>query len=298
MRFESHRRLAVIDAENGHADGKIVVTRNWAPGSFERQVMSKIDWVEIPAGEFSVGLDPSQQWQVQKRLGRAYHGLLDATMATYDIAHRIVPINTFYIARYPVTHAQMDEFLERYSHLLDERVQPSPPEPPHYPEESSWNLANLFSQEIGGRLPTALEWEKAARGIDGRIYPWGNEWDASRGNFTGDKGQPGYPTRAKGFIWTAKTPVDGYPSGASPYGVLDMVGNVSEWTATAKSTARTHQNGFVLKGQSVKDVSPPVWFWHIVALETVYPIDAAPVYIGFRPVRDHWERESWQGFRV
>ncbi len=264
----------------------------------ERQVMSRIEWIKIPAGEFTVGLDFHQHWKIQKQLGRVYRGLLDATMAMYSSTYRSVHLNTFYIARYPITHAQMDEFFKQYPHLMDERVQPLPLEPPDYPEESRWHLANLFSQWIGGRLPTALEWEKAARGTDGRLYPWGNEWDASRGNFTGSKDQPGYPASAKGFNWTAKTPVDGYPSGASPYGVFDMAGNVREWTATAKSIPRTPQEGFVLKGQSVKDVSPPVWFWHIVALETICSADTAPVYIGFRPVRDHWEHESWQGFRI
>jgi len=129
----------------------------------------------------------------------------------------------YLVGRHPVTVAQLRAFVRATGHPLGRPEAIDGPD--DYPATwVSWFEAEAFchwASRVSGRpvrLPSEPEWEKAARGTDGRVYPWGRRWDPGRCNGLG--GGPGHPT-----------PVGEYsPLGDSPYGCSDMVGNVWEWT--------------------------------------------------------------------
>jgi formylglycine-generating enzyme required for sulfatase activity len=168
------------------------------------------EMVLIPAGEFLMGSDPLKD---------------ELAFDDEQPQHRLY-LDDYYLSRTPVTNAQYAIFIARTEQAApgDWTRRKPPPGKDDYPVTGvSWNDVVAYSRwltTVSGKpygLPSEAQWEKGARGTDGRIWPWGNEWDPQRCNSL--EGGPG-----------ETTPVAAYPEGASPYGLLDMAGNVWEWT--------------------------------------------------------------------
>jgi serine/threonine protein kinase len=132
-----------------------------------------------------------------------------------------VKVLAFYMDRNEVTNAAYMDFVRATANATHTRWQGAslPPGTENLPATRlSWDDAAAFCHWAAKRLPTEAEWELAARGNDGRLFPWGNEFDSQRANTLESQSQ-------------GLRPVGSYPQGASPFGVLDMAGNVWEWTA-------------------------------------------------------------------
>ncbi len=177
-----------------------------------------LEWVTIPAGDFLLGSQPRP-----RHLGGS------SAVLPSELPQHPVYVAEFRIAKTPVTNAEYAAFVQATGHPVPAHWFAGivPPNLAHHPvTHVDWYDAQAFCRWAGVRLPSEAEWEKAARGPattagQPRIYPWGNARpDATRLNY--GRAGPGITT-----------PVDDYPRGASPYGVLDMAGNVWEWVSSA-----------------------------------------------------------------
>jgi serine/threonine-protein kinase len=171
-----------------------------------------MEFVHVPAGEFLMGSDKKK----------------DPQTFEWELPQHKVDLSEYWIGRFPVTVAQFTAFIKASGRQCSAEANPKKGD--HPVTQVSWNDADAFctwltrliqasgQKNLKVHLPSEAQWEKAARGTDARIYPWGNQKLSDKLCNYGRK-------------VGSTTPVGQYsPQGDSPYGCVDMAGNVWEWT--------------------------------------------------------------------
>ena len=260
------------------------------------------DWhapatIEVAAGPFLMGSNRSEKEYGYQLDELAYGHSVTRKNEWYEdeVEKRPVTLPLFRITKTPITNEEYAAFIAEtgheapgvrpdiwksyglihpYKRTLKFQWKDNKPPKDHLDHpvvlvshKSAEAYARWLSEKSGTiwRLPSATEWEKAARGPDGYVFPWGNKFDAAKLN-SHDQGP--FETVAVGQ----------YPEGASPYGLLDAAGQVFEWTAT-----ESRKDRFVVKGGSWDDkgcgVCRPA-AWH------TRPVDLKHILVGFRLVKE------------
>jgi formylglycine-generating enzyme required for sulfatase activity len=241
--------------------------------------------IKIPGGEFvfrvqgteiegdaNPGVDVQYPWE-------------DSPRRFHEEKMQVAP---FFIDKFPVTNAEFKQFLDatRYApadpinFLRDWKNGSFPQGWDNRPVTwVSLEDARAYAKWAGKRLPHEWEWQLAAQGTDARIYPWGNLWQTSN-----------VPTPATGRTMPGPDPVDAHPQGASPYGVMDMVGNVWQWT---DEFTDEHTRAAILRGGEYYQPQGSIWYFPQADRNTEHSklLLMAPGYdrsggVGFRCVRD------------
>ncbi len=199
----------------------------------------KVSGIEIE-GSNDIGVDVQYPWE-------------DAPRRFHE---HLMRQNSFYIDEYPVTNAQFKDFMDatRYhpkddlNFLRDWRDGTFPKGWENRPVIwVSQEDAHAYASWAGKRLPHEWEWQYAAQGTDGRLYPWGNEWEESA-----------VPLPDKSRTMRGPDSVDSHPKGASPFGVMDMVGNVWQWT---EEFVDDHTRAAILRGGSYYPPQGSIWYF-------------------------------------
>jgi len=237
--------------------------------------------VRIPAAQFDFsvqgieiegqtwdGLDVQYPWESSARRSHRKHMRIDA----------------FCIDRYPVTNAQYQAFLDATGYRpQDERNflrhwQGKTPPRGWENKPVTWvsiEDSRAFARWAGKRLPHEWEWQYAAQGLDGRLYPWGNEWNADA-----------VPEASIARDMPPPDDVDAHPAGASPFDVRDLVGNVWQWT---DEYVDAHTRAAILRGGSAYQPQTSHWYF-----PQAYRLDQHGKYLLMAPCKD---RSGGIGFR-
>jgi gamma-glutamyl hercynylcysteine S-oxide synthase len=200
----------------------------------------RVQGIEIE-GSDDVGVDVQYPWEASPR---RFH------------EHRM-HVDTFYMDKYPVTNAEFKKFLDMTQyrprdalHFLKDWKDGSYPEGWANKPVTWVSLedARAYAEWAGKRLPHEWEWQYAAQGGDAsRVYPWGDQWEAAQ-----------VPAPDKGRALTSPDDVDAHPGGASRYGVMDLVGNVWQWT---EEFADEHTRAAILRGGSYYQPQGSIWYF-------------------------------------
>jgi iron(II)-dependent oxidoreductase len=231
------------------------------------------EMILIPKGPFVFGINHTDMRTIVKKLKEEVENFY---LSEYQREEKT--LDNFYIDRFEVTNDKYNVFVKEKKHRQ--------PKYSNYPQFNSshqpvvgigWADAELYCKWANKRLPTEEEWEKAARGTDGRVWPWGNDADDTR-----------YNGRKKGFY--APINVGSFPAGNSPYGVSDMAGNVWEMTSSNwQGSAKTMKGGSFLNTNG--DVRT------MVRWAAADELNGAK-WLGFRCVMDISEFKREQGIRT
>ncbi|MDB6165684.1 MAG: hypothetical protein JWQ83_824, partial [Lacunisphaera sp.] len=237
--------------------------------------------VTIPAGEFDFkvtgveiegftwpGLDFQYPWENSARRAHLQR----------------MKLKSFHIDRHPVTNADFKQFIDTTGyrpqddhHFLRDWKNGAP--------QTGWERkpvtwvsledSRAYAAWAGKRLPHEWEWHFAAQGTDGRLYPWGNDWSPAH-----------LPKPNRGRILLPPDDVDAHPRGASPFGVMDLVGNVWQWT---DEFADVHTRAAALRGGSSYQPQTSHWYF-----PQAYQLDQHGKYLLMSPGKD---RSGMLGFR-
>jgi formylglycine-generating enzyme required for sulfatase activity len=205
----------------------------------EADFLFKVSGIEIE-GLNDMGVDVQYPWENSPR---RFH-------------EHPMHVNSFYIDKYPVTNAQFKKFMDSTHYrpkddlnfLRDWKDGSYPNGWENKPVTwISQEDARAYASWAGKRLPHEWEWQYAAQSTDGRLYPWGNQWDENAA-----------PVSDKSRTMRGPDPVDGHPTGASPFGVMDLVGNVWQWT---EEFVDNHTRGGILRGGSYYQPQGSIWYF-------------------------------------